>query len=468
MTDTTKHFSADVTAAVSLDTDSMLRAVALRRTGSGFEVVGHHCTEKSKDPSILPEQIKGFVESCEKKGCKSAVGIDSSSVAFYGLDLPPVPDDKAEPIIKIQLESLLPVPISSVEMSPVLLPMGMHGRTAAAAVAGKSFLNQGSSLSDAVKAEKVYLDCQAIVKAWRQLCNPADEKALVLHLTTACAQVILTEKGRVLSAKTFDTVFTSDNPDGRPNPELLLHDIRSALDGSKFCDDAMPRMSLLCGDANSDESLIGYLRAAGLDIERAIPDPSKIESEELSATQICDYIVPIGVAMLSADGETPEPDLFGSLARSQEEVRSQKKSKSWVVAAVVLVLVTAAGLITARQLDEKALAMLGTNDSNELGEQRELREKIAEHRPEVLELLSLINERLPNGMMLDSFTFSRGKPVTLSSNAANWSQMRQFEDKLAEQPGVKNMTEQNPTQDEKTKKISFRLSFDYKNYTGEE
>ena len=94
-----------------------------------------------------------------------------------------------------------------------------------------------------------------------------------------------------------------------------------------------------------------------------------------------------------------------------------------------------------------------------------MKELIASHRPDVLGVITAINESGSSGMMLDSFDYKAGK-ITIASFAKSWEQMYEFEKKIK---ANKNLTEVQiigPSYDEKKKRVDFKLQCKYVNPFG--
>ena len=70
-----------------------------------------------------------------------------------------------------------------------------------------------------------------------------------------------------------------------------------------------------------------------------------------------------------------------------------------------------------------------------------------------------------SGVLLDSFDMSRGRQISVKGRAGSYEMVFEFQDKLSAQNSVENAELRNPTFDEKSKKVSFEMYFDYKNFS---
>jgi Tfp pilus assembly protein PilN len=94
------------------------------------------------------------------------------------------------------------------------------------------------------------------------------------------------------------------------------------------------------------------------------------------------------------------------------------------------------------------------------------RQHVAKARPDLLELLDLLRQVQPEGLLLDQFTFERGKPVELRGIADSYEQAYEFQKKLQQRSEIRQVQLLEPTLDEKTKKINFRIRFLYRSFSG--
>jgi hypothetical protein len=86
----------------------------------------------------------------------------------------------------------------------------------------------------------------------------------------------------------------------------------------------------------------------------------------------------------------------------------------------------------------------------------------------MLNLLTCISAGKNDGIMLDSLHFKKGQTVMLVGQAATTEQMWVFEKNLRAQKDISGVTIVNPTQDNKTKKVKFTITFNYKSFSKKE
>jgi hypothetical protein len=82
----------------------------------------------------------------------------------------------------------------------------------------------------------------------------------------------------------------------------------------------------------------------------------------------------------------------------------------------------------------------------------------------MLDLLKLVNKSGDRGIKLNSLQFKKGQLVTISGETGNNDQLRDFEKNLQDKKGIEEVN-CTPTTDSKGKKITFKMTFHYKNFT---
>jgi hypothetical protein len=183
--------------------------------------------------------------------------------------------------------------------------------------------------------------------------------------------------------------------------------------------------------------------------------------------QIYDYRVPTGLALAAIDGDETL-GLFDSLCRPASE-----RQKTPFLSSLRKVL-TAAGLMlagaiflfylldvaTAGRLD----AMKEKMNYDTLVEKQKLAEIIAGVRPDVLELLSVLNSVNVNGVVVDGFDFKKGQAVKITGTVSGADQLYQFQERLSEKKDIKDVKIQSAPEDEKTKRLKFTITFAYKDW----
>jgi hypothetical protein len=132
---------------------------------------------------------------------------------------------------------------------------------------------------------------------------------------------------------------------------------------------------------------------------------------------------------------------------------------------VLLVIVSYAVDIAGPSSIEKRLeASVSDVDMNLLVKRQQLIKTVAQERPDLLDLLKVVNESGERGITLTTLSFKKGQPVSISGQASSNDQLSRYEKNLQNTKGVEkvNYTANTNT---KSKNITFTMTFHYKNFS---
>jgi Tfp pilus assembly protein PilN len=134
---------------------------------------------------------------------------------------------------------------------------------------------------------------------------------------------------------------------------------------------------------------------------------------------------------------------------------------------VLLAIVSYAVDITGPNSIEKRLeASVSDVDMNLLVKRQQLLKTVARERPDLLDLLKLVNESGEKGITLTGFYFKKGQPVSISGQASSNDQLSRYEKNLQNTKGVEKVNyTANTNTKSKNKKITFTMTFQYKNFS---
>ena len=135
------------------------------------------------------------------------------------------------------------------------------------------------------------------------------------------------------------------------------------------------------------------------------------------------------------------------------------------VAVFMLIALIATSYVVDKSRDSHYKSLLARTDLEQARQRQTLLKTVAQHRPDLLQLLTDINTGQNPGIVLDSLHFRKGQPVTITGQADNQEQLWAFQKNLSGRKGVEDAEPSNVSQDSKTKKIRFTITFQYKGYT---
>ena len=481
-------------SAIAIAQDgSKLKAVELSKQGRTFEVLW----TKSSEAGDL--DWKAFELECglaaEPTGQAEAnadkivvVGFDSAGVVFYCIDVPSVKEEEIAAMVRLQAEARLPLPAEHMELA-WRANQGRDGKTSVTIVAAKREQLQKSVKNvRGFEPEKILLDCEGIVKAWRTFFSGDERDAVVVSIAARNTQVCLAQNGRLSNAVVLDMGtedFAQTNQhlsafaaggfvDQTETTERFTQDIKSVLELFGCAEPAELPVFVLSDGSAVYERIVSSLGSAGLNVRAACPQIQKLNAEtRLGAEGIYEYHVPIGLALMALDGDTDGLNIFERLYSPPSEAKRRhwlySPKAAFAVAAVMLILmviISYAVDVVSPGAIEKRLRGMDTGANIDLLIQRQtLIKSVAPQRPNLLELLNQINTGDSKGIMLDKLEFKKGRPVSISGQTQKAEQMYDFQKNLLTKKGITDVKIQSATPDSKTKKLKFTMTFHYKNFT---
>lgn len=178
---------------------------------------------------------------------------------------------------------------------------------------------------------------------------------------------------------------------------------------------------------------------------------------------------PLGLALLALGEPSDRLDLFKGILQDQADVSTKRARLSIVVAAVLAAFMLIALIVTSYVVDKSRdshyKTLLARTDLAQARQRQALLKTVAQNRPDLLQLLTDINTGQNSGIVLDSLHFKKGQPVTLTGQADNEEQLWTFQKNLAGRKGIENAEPSSVSQDSKTKKVKFTITFQYKGFT---
>ena len=443
-----------------------LRAVMLEKSYDSYRLVWKKTADASESSGAFANEI--FAPQPSGSDCNTAIanviGMDTSNVAFYRIEIPPVKEKQVASIINMQAETLLPLPL---EQMSIAWSMGdlcddKHPVTIAAARSDQlqSFV---SKLEDS-QPSQILLNCQGTAKAFTELFRTDEKEFVIVNICPAITEVILIRDGSFAHAITLDMGSRDFEAEQQhyASDGLFIHDIRDAFEIFGCATGTRTYVVSESDDANG--GLISRMCDEGTAAECAVLSGDRLGAD-ISPEQVCQYLAAIGLGMLAIDGDSDSLNLFESIY-TPRNIQSKSQSlgslkKPAVIAAAMIVL----SLFVFKAIDKANLATLKATDFSDVITRRDTQELIARQRPDVLDVFTKINESCPKEMMLDSFTFQRNSPVTISSAIKDRDQLYKMQQDLENKKGISNVQIKSQLFDEKKKQISFKMTFDYKNFT---
>jgi len=464
--------------------DGGLKAVELRKWAAEYEVVW---ARTSKDGQAdwgrfaaecgLAAEPPGQAQAAERK--KVVAGYSSAAVMFNRLDVPAAGQAEMESIVRLQAESRLPLSADQMEIAWRAGQASNGQMPVTMAVARReNLLGFVRDISD-VAPRRIVLDCEGIVRVWRTFFGGDDGRAVIVNAGERSLQLCLVEHGQLQNAVVLH-MGTADFAGATPldgeteTAERFVRDVRSILELFGCGKTAAVPVVFLSGGETAINVMVAALELAGLKARAALPDAGKLSGDAgLTAEELYEYRVPIGVGLIALDEREEGLDIFANVYSPAEK----EEPKHWLccprvgglLAAATLVLLILVSYIVdvakPRAIDKQIRASISTADLEQLRDRQNLRRAIARQRPDMLELIKLVNDCGQGGIKLDGLHFKKGQPVSVTGQASGNDQLYKFEETLNSSKYISDAKIQNPSVDPRTKKVRFTVTFKYRNFS---
>ena len=462
--------------------DNEFKGVELRKQDGSFEILW---TRSSVDADT---GWREFAAECglsvEPPAFEDAdsdrmviAGFNTEGTIFHRTTVPAVGDKEIESIIELQAETRLPLPPEQIELAwrADQLRDGQMGVTIA--VARKEQLQKFVGKVRCFKPAKILLNCEGIVKIWEVLFSGNKENAVVLSTGSHNTQVCLVEEGRLSNAVVLDIGiedFSTDVTEQQTETtERFAQDMRSVLDLFGCSDqEGLPVFVLSDGSATY-VSIVSSLRLAGLNARVASPGTNRLMAKsELSDEDIYRYRTPIGLALTALEADSDELNIFENLYNPAQKVVKRhwlySSTVTIAIASIMLVLLVivsyAVDIAGPNSIEKRLEASVSDVDMNLLVKRHQLIKTVAQERPDLLDLLKVVNESGEKGITLTGFYFKKGQPVSINGQASSNDQLSRYEKNLQNTKGVEKVNYTANT-NAKSKKITFTMIFNYKNFS---
>ncbi|MHC4475208.1 MAG: hypothetical protein ACYTEL_06170 [Planctomycetota bacterium] len=453
-----------------------LKAVKLVKRGQVYELAWTRSVEA--DEAQLPAFAAdcGLADAPDATGAgKVAVaGFDSARVVFYRINVPAAKKDEIAAMVKLQAEALLPLPADQMESAwrPGQVRDGQVTVTIAAA--RKQQLQDFVEKVRAFEPAKILLGCEGITRAWRQFFSGNDQDAVVVSLGSRHTNVCMAKQGRLTHAVSLDVGIddfaASEALALTETTERFARDMTGVL-GLFGCTDhsSVPVFVLSDGDPSIDRA-VSSLQSAGMNATAALPDLDKLTAPApLSAKDVCEFRMQIGLASMALDGEAYELNVFERLYVPADRRAKQKwfyRPKLTGALAAVMLVGSIIVFYAAAIASDRHLSRLETKtDFKELVTRQKLVRAVAGERPDLLALLREISSAEADGIKLHAFSFTKGEPIQIQGQADNTEQAHKFQESLIGKKGIKPPQIRTPLKGPKDEKQNFTITFHHGHFT---
>jgi hypothetical protein len=477
--------------------DGQFKAVEVRKQENTLEVLWTRSLPAADQTWAAFAAVCGVTvgpdghDKALRRHVSSVVGLDATGVAFYRVTAPVVESQEMASIVRMQAESLLPLPPDQIEVAWRTTPATNGNVEITIAAARREYLHKFAGSVRDFRPGHILLSCEGTVKAWQSLfadgprpgapngiARAGETRTLLVSIGVENTQVCLVQNGAVTQAAVLGTgtaelVSSEDHVvqlRSAETVERFAQDVRTAL-GSFGWDESVSWPIVVLSDGGEAlQRIVEALNGAGLPAKVSLPDARALKLPAGFQTQdIYAYRTPLGLSLIALERPSEVLDLFERIVAEEEQEKTTTAWRSVLVAGAIAVVMFIALFATTYLADAASARRwneLVTRPDFEAARQHQaLLKTVARYRPDMLELLAILNTGKNEGIVLDSLHFKKGQPVTIAGQAGTTQQVWAFEESLRAQKDVTNVTILNPTPDSKTKKVKFTITFNYKGFS---
>ncbi len=464
--------------------DARFKAIEMRRLDHRMEVLW------TKSLPVENQTWSGFATECglassadrrdktSRKHAPTVVGLDLTGVAFYRINTPTVAEHETAAIVRMQAESLLPLPPEQIEVAWRTSPSNNGNMAITIAAARKEHLHKFVDSVRDFQPRHIFLSCEGTAKAWQGFFAERQQDTFLVSIGVENTQACLVQDGVVTRAGVLDVgmagLASADDEKGGSPPSIVMerfaHDLRIVLSSFGRDDTDSRPVFVLSDGGEAIRRIVERLNVAGLPAKVSEPNVQHLKTPTgFGAKDAYEYRTPLGLAMIALEKPSATLSLFDRVLEEREQQKAASAWRSVALAAVAAAAMLVALLVTIYLTDvasaKRWQELVQQPDFQATLQQQALVKMVARHRPDILEILTEINAGQNEGIVLDTFHFKKGQAVSLTGQAGNMEQMWKFQANLREHKEIKDAEIANATPDSKTNKIKFTITLDYKEFT---
>jgi len=428
--------------------DGAFWGVELRRQGAGYEVLwAKNSAEAAKNWESFGNECGVPVpptEGDEETRRRVVLGYDGASVAFYRMSMPSVGGDEMEAMVRMQAETRLPLPGDKMEMVWRKGPASNGQISVAMAAARKDQLTDFVGRIRSLQPNEILLDSEAVVRVWQVLFGANQRTALVLNVLKDSTQACLVEEGRLNNAAVLDVGLTQFAAwtvldETVIEAERFVQDVWSVIGLFGWSDGESLPIVVLSDGSTGYETVAECLRQSGLNATVSQPVDGLLSGQpKLGRDEVFAFRVALGLSLIALDRRDAGFNIFERVYQPTPAKKKRPLLLSMKATGAAAVLMLAAFLVVGYVLDLRSPAAVsqrmemvaGDTKVDDLQRRQDVLKQVAQLRPDILEMMTEINASGPRGIVLDSISYKRGSPVTVTGQAQNNDQIYEFQKNL--------------------------------------
>jgi len=432
------------------------------RTAKGIRIGGF--ASVSDGMAIVSEAEKLAQVRLNDEQCPVmiAVAADTAQVGFYPFSVPLVEGSKLEALIAAQAEAVVPMPLTQAAFSWRIVQKDSTMQHGFLLAVRRGYFQELAGLVSK-RVGSILPDATGLVRAWSVMFESTSQRCLLIQIRRHHCILALCERGKLIRAAAVDW-------DGPAAVGTLVCELLNLLE---TLDVASSAPFYIIGPDSQAQLLCNELMAAGRSASLWELSPDKLRSVGLAEVgpEVLHCPQAAGLALAALEEEPAEFDLIrrpSTRSSAQVVLDKQLLVRGLAWAAVVLMLLLAVSYWTARKEIGAIRQALAAAHQDTTGEKilarQQMRERIAKARPDMPELLAMLNTCAPD-VLVDSFNFKKGQSVRITAKTGSFERVYEFQKKLQTQTGISDVKLISPTRDEKKKQVQFTLTFAYRNFS---
>jgi len=457
--------------AIAQDNDQ-LKAVMLKKNNGLFEIIKTQSSDLSRTNwQTFAEEFIGHVKD-DQDNIKLVIGYDSACMIFYHITVPVVKDEKLDALIRLQVEARFPLPVEQMAFAWQIIRKDHKQITVAIAAARKEQLQNFLADVSVLKPAKIILSYEAIAETWKEFFSVRKQDALVLDIGHYRTDVCLVEDDRLSNVTSLDIGTNDFLEDRAGTADRFDQDMRSILENFGFNTSAQLPVYVLSDGRDVINEMASCLNFTGLDVTTILPKTGKLSAPgEIQTSDIYEYRLVIGLAAMAIEPACENINIFEGLYNPKQKASPQlysPKISAGIAVAMIILLIFVCYFTDVARL--KALEKHFTSSKERAGcsillEQQKIIKEVAIDRPDLLEIFGYLTRDGNNGVLLDTFHYKKGQPVTIAGQVGNDEFLYKFQENLLTKKGLSKVRIQNAKKQEQGEMLNFSIIFDYKNFT---
>jgi hypothetical protein len=435
------------------------------KTAKGIQVSGFSSVSDGMAIVSAAEKLSQAGLHDEQNPLLISMGADTAQTGFYSFSIPMMEGPKQESLIAAQAEAVVPMSLAMTMYSWRMVRKDSAMQHGFLSVVRRGYFQELAGLASG-RPGSMMPDATGLVRGWSAMYESIPQRCLLIQVRKRHCILAVCEQEKLIRAAAMDW---DDNPGA---VRMLVGDLLNLMETL----DITPSVPFyITGKESQAQMLCTEMKAIGRNASLWKSSPDKLRGLGLSpapGSEVLHCPQAAGLVLAAMDEEPGEYDLIRKpVTKSSSQVVIDKRLllRGLIWAAVFLAVFLMVSFWTTRREVRAIQQVLAQSYEDSTGDKiltrQQMRDRFAKSRPDMLELLTILNTCAGNDVMIDTFNFKKGQPVRLNAKTNSYESVYAFDKKLKEQSGISGVKLISPTMDEKKRQVSFTLTFIYKNFS---